>query len=611
MAKTLTTSWQNIASYTVYPSGYTLTFYVDARYTSQSIANNTTTIETRLRSVASGSPWSSDYHTFECSYANTVSNHARWTYGTETITSGGDTIQHNNDGTKSVWIQGRVYDSAWGWNQYFGDTCILPTIARASSVACSSPYIGDTAIITVDKKASNFTNTVTYDIDGITGTIATKTLDTVLFLDTSSLKSQIYALIPNAKSITGAVYCTTYNGDTQIGSTQSATFNLYAVEQDCKPTVSAVVVDTNQDTIDLTGSSTIIVKNASKPKVTITATPNYSATISSYSINLNDGQTSNQQEHTFDTINSNSIIVDATDSREYNNPQTIDISNRVIDYVKLHFNTIELKRPESTSNQVILNANGVWFNGDFSQSNSNTLSCSFKYKKSTDNSWTNGGTITPTVSNNTFTFTSLSLGSSYDYNYEYQFKIIAEDLLMTVGSDNRDAQTVPKGIPVVEIGDELVNVNGTLTVNDAPLFDPLSVYPVGSIYLSVNSTNPSTLFGGTWQQITDDAYLKIVSSNAGDLGGTASNHKIPLTSMPSHDHTVNGGSHRHQYYNTWRISAGAGTASSVSGMSEDGYSGSGNYTNYDGGHTHSVSSSGGGQAYYPYYYGIYVWKRTA
>lgn len=39
-------------------------------------------------------------------------------------------------------------------------------------------------------------------------------------------------------------------------------------------------------------------------------------------------------------------------------------------------------------------------------------------------------------------------------------------------------------------------LTGNLTINDKTIFD--LIYPVGSIYMSVNSTNPTNLFGGTW-----------------------------------------------------------------------------------------------------------------
>lgn len=47
-------------------------------------------------------------------------------------------------------------------------------------------------------------------------------------------------------------------------------------------------------------------------------------------------------------------------------------------------------------------------------------------------------------------------------------------------------------------------------------------YPVGSIYMSVNSGNPSSLFGGTWQKIEGRFLLGSSSSYAnGATGGSA------------------------------------------------------------------------------------------
>lgn len=48
------------------------------------------------------------------------------------------------------------------------------------------------------------------------------------------------------------------------------------------------------------------------------------------------------------------------------------------------------------------------------------------------------------------------------------------------------------------------------------------VYPIGAVYLSLSSTNPGTLFGGTWEQLKDRFLLAAGSSySAGSTGGAA------------------------------------------------------------------------------------------
>lgn len=73
---------------------------------------------------------------------------------------------------------------------------------------------------------------------------------------------------------------------------------------------------------------------------------------------------------------------------------------------------------------------------------------------------------------------------------------------------------------------------GSIPVHTAIYWDEVSgtptnlvdmIYPVGSIYISVNNTDPSVLFGGTWSAIQDGFYLRASSSD----GGTLLNEKLP------------------------------------------------------------------------------------
>lgn len=71
------------------------------------------------------------------------------------------------------------------------------------------------------------------------------------------------------------------------------------------------------------------------------------------------------------------------------------------------------------------------------------------------------------------------------------------------------------------------------------------IYPVGSIYLSVNSLNPGTLFGGTWTQITDKFLIGASSSYPVNTSGgttvhshTTGNCTLNINQIPSHNHEI-------------------------------------------------------------------------
>lgn len=129
------------------------------------------------------------------------------------------------------------------------------------------------------------------------------------------------------------------------------------------------------------------------------------------------------------------------------------------------------------------------------------------------------------------------------------------------------------------------------------------VYPVGSIYMSINATDPGTLFGGTWERIQDTFLLAAGATYAaGNTGGEAT-HVLTESEMPSHYHEV-------------RPSYGSALTSNTAnhGKVLGATSSAGWVTNYDNDDTTKpIQTTGGGGAHnnMPPYLAVYVWKRVS
>lgn len=167
------------------------------------------------------------------------------------LATGSKTVTHNSDGSKSISISASspTLPAGDGYGPSSGSasgTATLTTIPRASSVTCADGNIGSSTTININRASSNFTHTLTYSFQGLTGTIATKTSNTSIGW---TIPTTFFAKIPNSKSGQGTITCQTYNGTSLIG-TSTCSFNAFVVNSE--PTVSATVVDVNSITTALT-----------------------------------------------------------------------------------------------------------------------------------------------------------------------------------------------------------------------------------------------------------------------------------------------------------------------------------------------------------------------
>lgn len=158
--------------------------------------------------------------------------------------------------------------------------------------------------------------------------------------------------------------------------------------------------------------------------------------------------------------------------------------------------------------------------------------------------------------------------------------------------------------------------NGAMTAEDKAKLDSIVdiIYPVGSVYISVNSADPANLFGGLWRKIEGRFLLGSSSSyELGAQGGNANaivpyhNHSVSLTTNSTGAHT-----HTYSFTNNSEFQeSGSGTRhKQVESYSAANTSSAGAHAHSVSGNTGYVGSSVTG-ANMPPYLVVNVWERYA
>ena len=153
------------------------------------------------------------------------------------------------------------------------------------------------------------------------------------------------------------------------------------------------------------------------------------------------------------------------------------------------------------------------------------------------------------------------------------------------------------------------------------------LYPVGSIYISLNSTSPETLFGGTWQALQGRFLIGCdTGAFAAGVTGGADESALTATAIPSHTHEVVNYNASSSIDNPCFVVLQSdgnlvnykGTPTSATAVWYSGTSGAsaGSYRSiYIGGPDNYLPAAGGGATTYhnniPPFIWVNMWKRTA
>lgn len=452
----------------------------------------------------------------------------------QTVFSNSVTIAHENNGTKSIYVESRLRcaDANADFN---GFSVALSTIARQALITGAGNFNDEqNPVINYTNPAGNLASSLKACIIAGGSTVAsyrdiTKTGTSYTFNLTTTERNALRAKTPNSNSIDVIFRVQTVSQGVTFTSDQTATMSIV----NANPVLSgASYYDSNASIVAITTDNTKIVRNKSTLVLKFASiTAQKSATLSSVAVTINgvtntlalSGSSQSNKIITWGLLNLSSdafasIVV--TDSR--GNTQMSFMTISVYDYAT----PINLSKAVRQSNYY--DTTNITADVRFSAlGGHNTITITWAYKLKTASTWTDMGTI----ANNTTTTVSL------DNTKAYQVKFTATDML----ESKTITRNVPVGIPLMFFDTE----SGFVGIQCMPqryfcAGKPLSMLSDnGNVTLTVNASGVQTFndvssgqnlkanFGGTVS-----GYLQLFSSgNAGTIIETGESGQIVCVSL--------------------------------------------------------------------------------
>ena len=257
--------------------------------TSQSVANNTSSVTAKVQLVSTGSSYT--INSSASKSGSLTINGTKYTFTftaslsgnqTKTIYTKSVTVAHNADGSKTCSFSATAGIDVTLSGTFYGDVTAsgsgtFNTIARASSISSVTTSVSvngtNACTVNITRASSSFTHTVVFSFGSYSKTTEDVGTSTSYAIPTSWLNA-----IPSATSGTAKVTVTTYSGSTKIGSAVSKNFTL-TVPASVVPTISSVAVADTTTNLATFGN---MVQNKSQAKLTITAAGSLGSTITAY-----------------------------------------------------------------------------------------------------------------------------------------------------------------------------------------------------------------------------------------------------------------------------------------------------------------------------------------